>query len=184
MKIRNIALVTLVTASSLGLALFYVPGVHVRAASGEDELSQGVRAMTQVYSLVEQNFADPVSADRAIYEGAIPGMLHTLDPHSNFLDPNEWREMQRRQKAQYFGVGMEITVDDGKVTVNQPFPGSPRGRRRSRGRTRYDWHGYHTGGQYAPRAPCYSSLRDDPASGWRSTGHDAGDPWRNPNQLR
>ena len=125
MKIRNIALVTLVTAGSLGLALFYVPGVHVRAANGEDELSQGVRAMTQVYSLVEQNFADPVSADRAIYEGAIPGMLHTLDPHSNFLDPNEWREMQRRQKAQYFGVGMEITVDDGKVTVNQPFPGSP-----------------------------------------------------------
>src|SRR6516162_5261139 len=125
MKIRNIALLTLVTAGSVGLTLLCIPGVRVRAASGEDELSQGVRAMTKAYSLVEQNFADPVSADRAIYEGAIPGMLHTLDPHSNFLDPNEWREMQRRQKAQYFGVGMEITVDDGKVTVNQPFPGSP-----------------------------------------------------------
>lgn len=125
--IKKIALFSLATASSLGLVLFSVSGVRVHAAtsSSDDEMSQGVRAMTKVLSLVEQNFADPVSSDRAIYEGAIPGMLRTLDPHSNFLDPNEWREMQRRQHSQYFGVGMEITVDDGKVTVNQPFPGSP-----------------------------------------------------------
>src|ERR1700761_1501367 len=52
-------------------------------------------------------------------------MLHTLDPHSNFLDPNEFRDMQRRQRSQYFGVGMEITVDDGKVVVMRPFADSP-----------------------------------------------------------
>jgi len=126
MRIRNLALVALVTAGPFGLALFYGPGWKVRAATPSDsEMDQGIKTMTQVYSLLEQNFADPVSSDRAIYEGAIPGMLRTLDPHSNFLDPNEWREMQRRQRSQYFGVGMEITVDDGRVTVNQPFPGSP-----------------------------------------------------------
>ena len=124
MRIRIIALAA--TASSLaGLAFFYFPGVPVRAATPEDELTQGVRAMTQALSLVERNFADPVPTDRAIYEGAIPGMLRTLDPHSNFLDPNEWREMQRRQHAQYFGVGMEITVDEGRVIVHEPFLGSP-----------------------------------------------------------
>jgi carboxyl-terminal processing protease len=126
MRIRNIALVALITAGSFGLALFYVPGVHVRAATSSDaDMDQGVKAMTQVYSLIEQNFADPVSPDRAIYEGAIPGMLRTLDPHSNFLDPNEWREMQQKQRSQYFGVGMEIGVVDGRVTVYRPFPGSP-----------------------------------------------------------
>jgi len=125
MKSKHLALAALVTTSSLGLALFFVPGVRVRAANSDDEMEQGVKEMTKVFSLVEQNFADRVSPDRAIYEGAIPGMLRTLDPHSNFLDPNEWREMQRRQRSQYYGVGMEITVDEGKVTVNQPFPGSP-----------------------------------------------------------
>jgi len=51
------------------------------------------------------------SADRAFYEGAIPGMLGTLDPHSNFLNPAEYADMQRKQRAQYFGVGMLIGVD-------------------------------------------------------------------------
>ncbi|PWU11529.1 MAG: S41 family peptidase [Terriglobia bacterium] len=126
MRIRITLLVALFTAGSLGLALIYAPTVHVRAATGsEDELSRGVRAIAEAYSLVEQNFADPVSSERAMYEGAIPGMLRTLDPHSNFLDPTEFRDMQRRQHAQYFGVGMEIAVDEGKIVVFQPFPGSP-----------------------------------------------------------
>jgi len=54
------------------------------------------------------------------------GWLRTLDPHSNFVDPAEYREMQRRQRAQYYGVGMEIVGDsDGHVVVMRPFPGSP-----------------------------------------------------------
>ena len=126
MKIRNTLLVALFTAGSVGLALFYAPAVRVSAAATpEDELARGVHSMAEAFALVEKNFADPVSSERAIYEGAIPGMLQTLDPHSNFLDPTEFRDMQRRQRAQYFGVGMEIAVDEGKVVVHQPFPGSP-----------------------------------------------------------
>src|SRR5579864_662971 len=126
MRIRNILLVALFTAGSIGLALFYVPAVRVSAAATpEDELARGVHSMAEAFSLVEQNFADPISSERAIYDGAIPGMLRTLDPHSNFLDPNEFRDMQRRQHAQYFGVGMEIAVDGDNIIVNQPFPGSP-----------------------------------------------------------
>jgi carboxyl-terminal processing protease len=77
------------------------------------------------YALVEQNAAEPVSADRAFYMGAIPGMLHALDPHSNFVEPAEYKEMMRRQHAQYYGVGMQITTDGPKVVVIEPFPGSP-----------------------------------------------------------
>ncbi len=97
----------------------------VKAASSDDDLTSGMRAVANVYSLVEKNFADPVSSERAIYQGAIPGMLQTLDPHSNFLDPEEWRDAQRRQSAQYYGVGMELTTDGDQVVVGQPFPNSP-----------------------------------------------------------
>ena len=96
-----------------------------KTASSDDDLTNGMRAVANVYSLVEKNFADPVSSERAIYQGAIPGMLQTLDPHSNFLDPEEWRDAQRRQSAQYYGVGMELTVDGDQVVVGQPFPNSP-----------------------------------------------------------
>src|SRR5689334_9311397 len=100
MTTRRTVLIALVAIGSAGLGL--VPGSIVRAAAAEDDLTNGLRSVANVYSLIEKNFADPVSSERALYEGAIPGMLRTLDPHSNFLDPEEWREAQRRQSAQYF----------------------------------------------------------------------------------
>ena len=57
---------------------------------------------------MEQNFADPCSADKAIYDGAIPGMLHTLDPHSNFFDPKEYSKLREDQSGRYYGIGMMV----------------------------------------------------------------------------
>jgi len=98
---------------------------RVHAASQGDDLDRTMHSVAAVYALVEKNFADPVSSEKAFYQGAIPGMLHTLDPHSVFVDPAEYREMQRRQRAQYFGVGMEISMDQNRVVVIRPFPNSP-----------------------------------------------------------
>src|SRR5579872_6800900 len=128
MNIRKPVYVALFLAASALLAPWYGPAIRARAAtpaSAGDDLDGSVRALTSAYALIEKNFADPVSSEKAFYQGAIPGMLHTLDPHSNFVDPAEWREMQRRMKAAYFGVGMEITMDSGKVVVTRPFVGSP-----------------------------------------------------------
>jgi carboxyl-terminal processing protease len=110
-----------------GLALVAVCGLdtRVRAASDADDMDSGVRTVAGAFALVEKNYADPVSADHAFYEGAIPGMLSTLDPHSNFLNPAEYADMQRKQRAQYFGVGMLIGVDGEYVVAMEPFPGSP-----------------------------------------------------------
>lgn len=109
-----------------GLVALWLAGPVVRPAlAADDALETSMRSVASAYSLIEKNYADPVSPEQAIYQGAIPGMLRTLDPHSNFLDPEEWREMQRRQSAQYFGVGMEIAMDGGMVVVNQPMPDSP-----------------------------------------------------------
>ena len=122
MKTRHTAFLALLAIGTAGMA----QAQRAPAKPGSDEdLTNGFRSVINAYTLIEKNFADPVSSERALYQGAIPGMLLTLDPHSNFLDPEEWREAQRRQSAQYFGVGMELTVDGDQVVVGQPFPNSP-----------------------------------------------------------
>ena len=123
MKANSTAVVALLAAGSAGLALLGSP--VLRAAAAEGDLQSGVRSVTSALALIERNYAEPVSSEKLMYQGAIPGMLHTLDPHSSFLDPAEWREMQSRQSAQYFGVGMEINMDGAMVIVAQPMPGSP-----------------------------------------------------------
>jgi len=125
MKTRSSLLLTLAAALLAVFALFFTPVFRARAAQTPDELDKSMHEVASAYALVERNFADPVSSEHAFYQGAIPGMLHTLDPHSSFVDPAEYREMQRRQRAQYFGVGMQIGMDGTKVIVDRPFVGSP-----------------------------------------------------------
>ena len=104
----------------------YGPSVMAAGASNEGEdLGASLKAFTNVYGLVEANFAEPVDPDKALYKGAIPGMLRTLDPHSNFFDPRDYELLKEDQKGHYFGVGMQVRPFNGKTIVVAPFPGSP-----------------------------------------------------------
>src|SRR5688572_28110090 len=125
MKIRNTAFAAIFAVAVMLLAPVYGPVIRARAASPADDLDKDMKSVAAAFALVEKNFADQVSSEKAFYEGAIPGMLHTLDPHSNFVTPAEYREMQRRQRARYFGVGMQITMEGTKVVVMEPFVNSP-----------------------------------------------------------
>ncbi|MGH9565600.1 MAG: S41 family peptidase, partial [Candidatus Angelobacter sp.] len=84
-----------------------------------------LRQFSEVYSLVEQNYAEPVNPDKAIYNGAIPGMLHVLDPHSNFFDPKSYSLLREEQSGKYYGVGMQIAPRNNKIIVVAPFVGTP-----------------------------------------------------------
>jgi carboxyl-terminal processing protease len=97
----------------------------VYAANSEEDVSTSLRDFTRLYSTVQQNFADPLNADQAIYDGAIPGMLLTLDPHSHFFDPTALKAMREDQSGHYYGVGMEVVGRDSKTIVVHPFVGSP-----------------------------------------------------------
>ena len=66
-----------------------------------------------------------MSPDKAIYKGAIPGMLRTLDPHSNFFDPKDLEALREDQRGHYYGVGMSVQGRNGKTIVMAPFVGSP-----------------------------------------------------------
>src|SRR5271156_3013842 len=104
-----------------------VTGVSAASNGPEEDLKSNIKEFTKVYELVENNFADKVTSDKGIYKGAIPGMLRTLDPHSNFFDPKDFAGLREEQHGKYYGVGMQIGPQQrtGKTIVIAPFGGSP-----------------------------------------------------------
>ena len=100
-------------------------GVSAAAAPPEEDLKTSIKQFTKVYEVVENNAADKVTADKGIYKGAIPGMLRTLDPHSNFFDPKDFQALRDDQSGHYYGVGMQVAPRNGKTIVVAPFGGSP-----------------------------------------------------------
>ena len=130
---RALFSVTLFLSTCAVLGTFVNQKVAAQSASDESTLRDSLHSFTSVYSLVEQNYADKLDTDKtdkAIYDGAIPGMLHTLDPHSNFYDPKAFAQMREDQHGKYYGVGMQIQPQpnkDGstKIVVLNPFEGTP-----------------------------------------------------------
>ena len=117
-----LALVLVVSALLGGLV--YGPQARATAASSDD-VQDSVKSFTRVLSVVERNYADPVDTDKAIYDGAIPGMLHVLDPHSNFFDPKQYALFREEQEGRYYGVGMVVSPRDNQTVVQAPFVNSP-----------------------------------------------------------
>jgi carboxyl-terminal processing protease len=95
------------------------------ASSDETSLRQLNSQFAKALVTVQQNAAEKVDMDKAIYQGALPGMMRTLDPHSNFFDPKEYALIQEDQEGHYFGVGMEVTQQGSKTVITSPFSGSP-----------------------------------------------------------
>ncbi|MFN7924614.1 MAG: S41 family peptidase [Bryobacteraceae bacterium] len=123
---RSFVFVPSVVALCAILGGVFGPGLtDVEAASNESEVNNALKTFSKVYDLVEQNYADKVSADKAIYRGAVPGMLRTLDPHSSFFDPKDFQLLREDQKGAYFGVGMSVAPKMNRTMVIAPFPGSP-----------------------------------------------------------
>ncbi len=94
-------------------------------SSSDGDIRESIRSFADVYDVVQQNYAEPVSPDKAIYNGAIPGMLRVLDPHSNFFDPKAYAALREEQRGKYYGVGMQVGPRNNKVIVIAPFAGAP-----------------------------------------------------------
>jgi len=121
---RGIILLTAVLAISALLGGWFGPTVRA-TAGGASDMQDSVKSFTRVLSIVERNYADPVDVDKAIYDGAIPGMLRVLDPHSNFFDPRQYALFREEQQGKYYGVGMTVQGRDNQTIVLAPFVGSP-----------------------------------------------------------
>jgi carboxyl-terminal processing protease len=83
-----------------------------------------LKLFTEVLSIVQNQYVDEVPPRDLIY-GAIKGTLRGLDPHSSFLDPESYREMQVETSGSFGGLGIEITLRDDILTVVAPIEGTP-----------------------------------------------------------
>src|SRR5215203_4626112 len=94
------------------------------AQATQDQVSQQYRVFTAALAAVDREYVENVPSDRLIYD-AVGGMLQTLDPHSSFFDPKSYAQMRERQEGKYYGLGIQIQVIDGDITVMSIFEGSP-----------------------------------------------------------
>ena len=85
--------------------------------AADRDVREALREFSEVVNLVDQNYAETINPDKAIYNGAIPGMLRVLDPHSNFFDTKAYGALREEQTGRYFGVGMTIAPRNNKVIV-------------------------------------------------------------------
>ena len=122
-SIRHIKKVAMVSALLFVLTLSVGGGV---ASKGTDQAAtyENLRLFTEVLSIVQSQYVDEVAAKDIIY-AAIKGTLRGLDPHSSFLDPEMYREMQVETSGSFGGLGIEITLRDDVLTVVTPIDGTP-----------------------------------------------------------
>lgn len=112
---------------ALGVMIIALVSLAVFAkmpASAEAESYEGLKVFTEVLSVVKRNYVEPVDIKTLIYS-AIRGMLSTLDPHSGFLTVEDYREMQVDTKGEFGGLGIQVGMKDGVLTVISPIEDTP-----------------------------------------------------------
>ncbi len=83
-----------------------------------------LETFANVLTLLQQHYVDKVDTDKVI-TGAINGMLTSLDPHSSYMQPDDFKELQEETRGSFSGIGIEITIRNGVLTVVSPIEGTP-----------------------------------------------------------
>ncbi|MFZ0835943.1 MAG: PDZ domain-containing protein, partial [Xanthobacteraceae bacterium] len=97
-------------------------GSSARAAVG-DTYKQ-LNLFGDIFERVRSHYVEKPD-DSKLVEGAINGMLNSLDPHSSYLDPKSLRDMQSQVNGQFGGLGIEVTMEDGLIKVVTPIDDTP-----------------------------------------------------------
>jgi carboxyl-terminal processing protease len=90
-----------------------------------DQLARDLKKLIDVFNIADREAADPIVPDAAFYQGAIPGMLKVLDPHSIFFDPGQFDQLKHMQNSESKGFGSVVSVLPGRVIVLQAMEGTP-----------------------------------------------------------
>jgi carboxyl-terminal processing protease len=108
------------------LALLLVCAAFCPAADGPaDPDAAAMKRFIDAYSILNEHAADPVDIDKAFYEGALPGLLRRLDPHSVFFDPGQYEQLKQMQTSTQKGFGTVVSILPGRVVVLQCMPNTP-----------------------------------------------------------
>ena len=116
---------------ALGVNLFFGAQVYVRSAetAGKNDVFRNLRLFSLVLERVREDYVD---GDKLTYQdlvyGALKGLMSTLDPHSEFLEPRKYDDFRDDTEGVYGGVGMEIRLNGDYLTVNAAMPDTPASR--------------------------------------------------------
>ena len=119
---RKKKLVLSITLIACVLVCVTIPYKSVKARS--DEIYEKLKVFSEVLSIIQKNYVEETTAEDLIY-GAINGMLKTLDPHSSFMLPDLYKELQVETKGSFGGIGIEITIRTGVLTIVSPIEDTP-----------------------------------------------------------
>jgi carboxyl-terminal processing protease len=127
MRKNSLFLLGAATGVCLTLLLTAPQGTHLvataRATAGTDIYSQ-LNLFGEVFERVRTDYVEKPD-DAKLVEGAINGMITSLDPHSRYMNDGAWREMQETTHGEFGGLGIEVTMEDGLVKVVAPIDGTP-----------------------------------------------------------
>jgi carboxyl-terminal processing protease len=118
-------LLSLLVVAVLILALGSWSTLRAKTNAVENpDVYQYLKVFSDVMSIVQDNYVEKVDQKKLVY-GAINGMLRELDPHSSFLKPDDYKELQIETKGKFGGLGIEITIRDNILTVVSPLEDTP-----------------------------------------------------------
>ena len=121
--IKNFKIVLLImVVFILGMSIGLVKSHKVSALS--NSMYEDLKVFTDVLGLLQKEYVEERNSKDLIY-GAINGMLETLDPHSAFMPPNAYKEMQEETRGRFEGLGIEISIKDGILAVVSPIEDTP-----------------------------------------------------------
>ena len=101
-----------------------MPSLTTAQSGAQEETYRQLGLFGDVFQRVRESYVDEVD-DKELIEAAITGMLTSLDPHSTYLDTENFSSMQEQTKGRFGGLGIEITVDKGMVKVVSPIDDTP-----------------------------------------------------------
>ncbi|KPF75245.1 peptidase S41 [alpha proteobacterium AAP81b] len=109
------------------LAIALIPGAAAVRAAAESDTYKQLDALMDVFERVRTDYVDKTD-DKSLIEGAINGMLASLDPHSSYLDARDFQNMRQTTDGEYGGLGLTVTTEDGAVKVIAPTDDTPAAR--------------------------------------------------------
>ncbi|HXX58298.1 MAG TPA: S41 family peptidase [Thermodesulfovibrionales bacterium] len=121
---RRKILITWFLVLTVAAAGIMVGRWSIGRVSAEVEGYENLKTFTEVLSIVKKNYVEDVKTKDLVY-GAIKGMLNSLDPHSSFMPPDVYKEMQVDTKGEFGGLGIQIGIKDNVLTVIAPIEDTP-----------------------------------------------------------
>ena len=126
-KLKNLGLIGLGmaagVAASVQFSAFAQQGGAANGAAAPLPLDE-LRQLADVYALIKSDYVEKVD-DKKLLSEAIAGMVASLDPHSVYLDQNDFAEMQETVQGKFVGVGVEVAMEDGYVKIVSPIEDTP-----------------------------------------------------------